>query len=321
MLTIMTSAIDFFQLSLLNALLQILRNATDERVVVKLYGSPAVSREKVQQIGQMPVAELNSLIHQANLTEAEASLIRDIRRRSKNKVAARNCRKRKLDTISQLEVEVNELHAKRARLEQERDRVRTEALRYKQCVYALRRFIVKSLRAAARTNVALSGSQLLDNEGVSDFLSSLSGAGGLTGSQSDLFASSSFGFDAAGAKPSASSLGPLAEDGPATSMPLDLIQESIASSVAPGLTRYASVSSMTTEPPQAYASSMVPELLPSSLPPMTRGQIGAMPISTGEMDASLATLLPSQPGFPQAPTAPVGVNLPFGSWNTAALFL
>ncbi len=41
------------------------------------------------------------------LTEPQKQLIRDIRRRGKNKVAAQNCRKRKIDTISSLQDEVS----------------------------------------------------------------------------------------------------------------------------------------------------------------------------------------------------------------------
>lgn len=39
----------------------------------------------------------------------QAKLCRDIRRRGKNKVAAQNCRKRKLDTIEDLQSQVGQV--------------------------------------------------------------------------------------------------------------------------------------------------------------------------------------------------------------------
>lgn len=151
---------------------QVLRNAADEHVVEKLFGDNPVTREKVMQIASMPVHELNKLMQQANVTEAEASLIRDIRRRGKNKIAARNCRKRKLETISDLERDVELLNEKRKRLEAERDRVREDALRYKKCMHHLRRFIMKSLNKPTRgsSNLSASASSV-------DLTSSLSVAG------------------------------------------------------------------------------------------------------------------------------------------------
>ena len=45
------------------------------------------------------VEEFNQMISNKKLTNDQIKLIRDIRRRGKNKVAAQNCRKRKLDII------------------------------------------------------------------------------------------------------------------------------------------------------------------------------------------------------------------------------
>jgi len=54
------------------------------------------------------VEHFNDLLSKHKLTEAQSQLIRDIRRRGKNKLAAQNCRKRKLEVIQTVEDEVHE---------------------------------------------------------------------------------------------------------------------------------------------------------------------------------------------------------------------
>jgi len=61
----------------------------------------------VGDIIDLPIDAFNELLTRHTLTEDQLVLCRDIRRRGKNKVAAQNCRKRKMDLISQLEEEVN----------------------------------------------------------------------------------------------------------------------------------------------------------------------------------------------------------------------
>ena len=94
------------------------------------------------QVVQMPVHELNRLLYQSKLTEAEISLVKETRRRGKNKVAARNCRKRKLDTISELEKEVDDLKLKKAKIAEEKTNTEKELEMYKQKTEALTRFIL-----------------------------------------------------------------------------------------------------------------------------------------------------------------------------------
>ena len=53
--------------------------------------------------------EFNERLSKFDLSESQLSLIRDIRRRGKNKVAAQNCRKRKLDQITHLSLELKDL--------------------------------------------------------------------------------------------------------------------------------------------------------------------------------------------------------------------
>ncbi|XP_072343670.1 endoplasmic reticulum membrane sensor NFE2L1b isoform X2 [Scyliorhinus torazame] len=67
-----------------------------------------------------PVDEFNELLSKYQLTDAQLTLIRDIRRRGKNKLAAQNCRKRKLDTILNLDHDVDHLKKQKARLLKEK---------------------------------------------------------------------------------------------------------------------------------------------------------------------------------------------------------
>ncbi|XP_053711138.1 endoplasmic reticulum membrane sensor NFE2L1b isoform X2 [Synchiropus splendidus] len=72
------------------------------------------------KIINLPVEEFNELLAKHHLSEAQLALIRDIRRRGKNKMAAQNCRKRKLDTIINLEQGVQDLRRDKARLLKEK---------------------------------------------------------------------------------------------------------------------------------------------------------------------------------------------------------
>ncbi|XP_026996259.1 endoplasmic reticulum membrane sensor NFE2L1b isoform X2 [Tachysurus fulvidraco] len=73
-----------------------------------------------EKIVNLPVEEFNELLSKHHLSEAQLSLIRDIRRRGKNKMAAQNCRKRKLDTIIKLEQGVQDLRRDKSRLLKEK---------------------------------------------------------------------------------------------------------------------------------------------------------------------------------------------------------
>ncbi|XP_058383367.1 nuclear factor erythroid 2-related factor 3 [Diceros bicornis minor] len=73
----------------------------------------------VDEIVRMPVDSFNSMLSRYYLTDLQVSLIRDIRRRGKNKVAAQNCRRRKLDIILNLEDDVCNLQAKKETLKRE----------------------------------------------------------------------------------------------------------------------------------------------------------------------------------------------------------
>lgn len=74
----------------------------------------------VDLIINLPVDDFNELMSKHQLSEAQLALVRDIRRRGKNKVAAQNCRKRKMESIAGLECELDSLREEKGRLLQER---------------------------------------------------------------------------------------------------------------------------------------------------------------------------------------------------------
>lgn len=74
----------------------------------------------VLQIVNMPVEEFLEILDGHGFSPEQVTLLRDIRRRGKNKLAAQNCRKRKLDAITGLQEEVERLRAQRDRLVREK---------------------------------------------------------------------------------------------------------------------------------------------------------------------------------------------------------
>lgn len=74
----------------------------------------------VLQIVNMPVEEFMEILDGHGFTPEQVTLLRDIRRRGKNKLAAQNCRKRKLDAITGLQEEVERLQVQRDRLLREK---------------------------------------------------------------------------------------------------------------------------------------------------------------------------------------------------------
>lgn len=67
------------------------------------------------QIVNLSIDQFNEQLAKHKLSESQLTLIKDIRRRGKNKVAAQSCRKRKMEQIYELQHEVNSL-ATRKRL-------------------------------------------------------------------------------------------------------------------------------------------------------------------------------------------------------------
>nr|XP_020463830.1 nuclear factor erythroid 2-related factor 1-like isoform X2 [Monopterus albus] len=71
-------------------------------------------------IVNLPVEDFNDLLINCQLDEDQLTLVRDIRRRGKNKIAAQNCRKRKIDVLVGLEEDVSKLRRQHSRLLREK---------------------------------------------------------------------------------------------------------------------------------------------------------------------------------------------------------
>lgn len=74
----------------------------------------------VSMIINLPVDDFKELLSKHHLNDAQMSLVQDIRRRGKNKVAAQNCRKRKMENIVGLEGELDSLKDEKERLRSEK---------------------------------------------------------------------------------------------------------------------------------------------------------------------------------------------------------
>ncbi|KAM7362055.1 NFE2 like bZIP transcription factor cap-n-collar isoform 2-T5 [Cochliomyia hominivorax] len=100
----------------------------------------------VTDIINLPMDEFNERLSKYDLSENQLSLIRDIRRRGKNKVAAQNCRKRKLDQILSLEDEVKQVRRRKEDLQAQRERLFNEKKRVSNKFGVLHRHIFQYLR-------------------------------------------------------------------------------------------------------------------------------------------------------------------------------
>ncbi|XP_046570343.1 endoplasmic reticulum membrane sensor NFE2L1-like isoform X4 [Haliotis rubra] len=100
----------------------------------------------VEQIIESPVEEFNEMITKYKLTEPQIQLIRDIRRRGKNKVAAQNCRKRKLDVVVTLEDEMDNLKEMKEKLVRERQQIDKQTREMKEKFSHMYQEIFHSLR-------------------------------------------------------------------------------------------------------------------------------------------------------------------------------
>ncbi|XP_073698577.1 endoplasmic reticulum membrane sensor NFE2L1a [Garra rufa] len=99
-----------------------------------------------EHIVNLPVEEFNRLLAKYRLNEAQLTLIRDIRRRGKNKMAAQNCRRKKLDVLLELECSVDGLRRLRAKLLREKSEILRSIREMKQHLNSLYQEVYERLR-------------------------------------------------------------------------------------------------------------------------------------------------------------------------------
>uniref|UniRef100_A0A9J8A4S9 Endoplasmic reticulum membrane sensor NFE2L1 n=1 Tax=Cyprinus carpio carpio TaxID=630221 RepID=A0A9J8A4S9_CYPCA len=99
-----------------------------------------------EHIINLPVDEFNRLLAKYHLNEAQLTLIRDIRRRGKNKMAAQSCRRRKLDVLLGLECSVDSLRRLRAKLLREKSEILRSIREMKQHLNSLYQEVYERLR-------------------------------------------------------------------------------------------------------------------------------------------------------------------------------
>nr|UVJ66783.1 nuclear factor-E2-related factor [Cyprinus carpio] len=100
----------------------------------------------VHDIVNLPVEAFNEAINSYKLSNAQHTLIRDIRRRGKNKMAAQSCRKRKLDNFIDLEDEIEGLKREKEQIKEENERNARELQEKKEKLRKLYNEVFRRLR-------------------------------------------------------------------------------------------------------------------------------------------------------------------------------
>ena len=96
------------------------------------------------EIVDMSISEFSNFLE--TLSDADAQKARDIRRRGKNKVAARLCRKRKIELVSDIETDIDSLRKKREDIINERKKLQAENAYYRNKISELEDHLFQSLR-------------------------------------------------------------------------------------------------------------------------------------------------------------------------------
>jgi len=76
-----------------------------------------------QDIVNPPMDEFNDMLSKEDLSEEQLNICRDIRRRGKNKVAAQNCRKRKLEQIDELQQKLEDAKRRQYLLKRDHEKL------------------------------------------------------------------------------------------------------------------------------------------------------------------------------------------------------
>merc|ERR1719365_314076 len=113
----------------------------------------------VYDIINSPVDTFSEMLARPGLTSDQVKLCRDIRRRGKNKVAAQNCRKRKLDTIEELQSQVGQVQRRKAQLLREREQLEAERARWSSKLS----YLEETVLAGAGKNFGLFTLEVTDN--------------------------------------------------------------------------------------------------------------------------------------------------------------
>lgn len=100
----------------------------------------------VSMIINLPVDDFKELLSKHHLNDAQMALVQDIRRRGKNKVAAQNCRKRKMENIVGLEGELDSLKEEKERLLSEKVQKAAQLKEMKQQLSSLYLEVFSKLR-------------------------------------------------------------------------------------------------------------------------------------------------------------------------------
>ncbi|XP_014678627.1 PREDICTED: nuclear factor erythroid 2-related factor 2-like [Priapulus caudatus] len=101
----------------------------------------------IGKIVHLPIDEFTRLLQaHPDLTDVQLTVIRDVRRRGKNKAAAQSCRKRKLDNIVDLGSVVGKLRSTRNSLRREKKAVEEDLRAYERRYESLYSEVFGALR-------------------------------------------------------------------------------------------------------------------------------------------------------------------------------
>jgi len=121
------------------------RKSRDEKIIMEL-GIPYT----MDKIINCSMDDFNTILVNGGMDEEQINTCRDIRRRGKNKVAAQNCRKRKVDQINVLSEEVGHAKERKNRILSERESLSNALKSWTGKLARLERFLLDKLNRDAR---------------------------------------------------------------------------------------------------------------------------------------------------------------------------